>query len=230
MTCPVVSSPQPGLPKRFTNKGMKVSIGNEIKASSELKLSCSASSVRATSCFWPSSLLRSLSKGENCEDDDEEEPRPKGKPPGEASAPSICARFMKKLKAPRSPPRCLANPRAIPWGVSASSLGELDAADSAPRDIAFTSLRGAFDLPFGAADSVCRLFAGADEAPLERSVLTRTLFGLSTSAAGRFRADCVHLDRAMHTQGHGITLLATPKGINEDLQAREGGPREWQAT
>jgi hypothetical protein len=34
-----------------------------------------------------------------------------------------------------------------------------------------------------------------------------------------------------HNTTHWVfELLATPKGINEDLQAREGGPREWQAT
>jgi hypothetical protein len=47
ITCAAVSSERPGFSKRPISTGMKVSIGKEMSASSELKLRYSESSVRA---------------------------------------------------------------------------------------------------------------------------------------------------------------------------------------
>mmetsp|Transcript_65329 Transcript_65329/g.117582 ORF Transcript_65329/g.117582 Transcript_65329/m.117582 type:complete len:211 (+) Transcript_65329:5076-5708(+) len=123
MTCPEISSPVPGLLSSPMSTGMKVSMGKEIRASSELKLSCSESSVRAISCLLPSSLRSSRSSGENCEEE-EEEPRPKWwKEEGSPPSPSPLfppGRLMKKLSAPL---RSALGPGRIAPSLPGVSLG-----------------------------------------------------------------------------------------------------------
>mmetsp|Transcript_31635 Transcript_31635/g.69240 ORF Transcript_31635/g.69240 Transcript_31635/m.69240 type:complete len:349 (-) Transcript_31635:335-1381(-) len=91
MTWPAVSSEWPGFSSRLISTGMKVSMGKEISASSELKLKYSESSVSAMIWRDPSSLFRSRNMAENCE-------------VPEASS-SWEVRFKKK---PRAPPNSAA--------------------------------------------------------------------------------------------------------------------------